>query len=767
MEDRVREILSKYSIIASELANVNANIANMSTSIDRLSEAINNLEKPHSAPQTMPRRDMPTLGIFYGRQEDVDEVAKLLANPSTSRVCITGTGGMGKTSVALAVIETDTIRNIFRPGYLFWVPCVEAKSADMLRRLLYTQLRITAQSYDSLDTLIGELGASTDRRLLLLDNLETPLFSGDEAQVKDILLQLAKLPHVAILITMTSAFSPSYDIDWQNKNLESLDTEAARETFKSVYPNVAEENLDELLKAVGHIPMAVHLMAIIGQRSRASPTYLLQQWGTSGTDMLAPVDHSIGLAIGREGMTDQALELFATLSMLPAGTTGENLAWWAPSLAPHLSAIEILRARELIEQGEGEFPTSHIFVRPTIQAYMSRKDRISEKVQHQVHDACYKFVLSHKSTPDNVTFKSDLKALEKEQTNIQGLLMQIDVQNLRESALEALITFSLYQAVTKPSPLLAQYALEVALGAKDDFRIAEAHECLGKTFHLLDCYDDACRHFEDARHRFENLPGGYDLNIHRAGECAMQLARTWMYMGYEAIGGRLRLEELVLKAQAQLSHGGSDKIKVARGHLIHGYFLWFSWAEDSEVFAAFSAAKSICDSVPQAEYPASTSSESIYWIAKIHGRSENYAEALRIAEGALEVANQCGEVDMLSRILLIVVTYLVILRRYRDALDIIERQALPMTLALGRPLWIGRILERVGYAHAAKGNLPAAREAYEQARQQYTKIPFEFTGQDDVDRCLLNLEKLGGDEVMGHDDIDWDGLSDLDRFPSY
>ncbi|KAJ7810566.1 hypothetical protein B0H13DRAFT_1927276, partial [Mycena leptocephala] len=311
-EDRVREILSKYSIIASELANVNTNIAKMSTSIDRLSEAVNKLEKPHSAPQTTPRRDMPTLGKFYGRQEDVDGVVKLLANPATSRVCITGTGGMGKTNI--------------RPGITFWVPCVEAKSADMLRRLLYAQLRITAHSYDSLDALINELGASTDRRLLLLDNLETPLFSGDEAQVKDILLRLAKLPHVALLITMTSAFSPSHDIDWQNKDLESLSAEAAQQTFKSVYPDVAEENLDELLKAIGHIPMAVYLMATIGQHSRASPTYLLQQWETSGTDMLAPVDRSIGLAVVREGMTDHALELFATLSMLPAGTTGENLA---------------------------------------------------------------------------------------------------------------------------------------------------------------------------------------------------------------------------------------------------------------------------------------------------------------------------------------------------------------------------------------------------------------------------------------------------------
>ncbi|KAJ7248621.1 hypothetical protein B0H12DRAFT_1123479, partial [Mycena haematopus] len=80
------------------------------------------------------------------------------------------------------------------------------------------------------------------------------------------------------------------------------------------------------------------------------------------------------------------------------------------------------------------FATSHIFVRPTIQSYMSHKGRISTGVRDKVHDACYKFVLHHKSIPDDHKFKGDLEALATEETNIQGLLMEIPVDAPRPNA---------------------------------------------------------------------------------------------------------------------------------------------------------------------------------------------------------------------------------------------------------------------------------------------------------------------------------------------
>ncbi len=42
--------------------------------------------------------------IFHGRDDLVDQIARLLVKKETAHVCLLGPGGMGKTSVSLAVV---------------------------------------------------------------------------------------------------------------------------------------------------------------------------------------------------------------------------------------------------------------------------------------------------------------------------------------------------------------------------------------------------------------------------------------------------------------------------------------------------------------------------------------------------------------------------------------------------------------------------------------------------------------------------------------
>ncbi|KAF8208317.1 P-loop containing nucleoside triphosphate hydrolase protein [Mycena galopus ATCC 62051] len=769
MESLVKDILLKYSIMTAQLVNVEAKVDIANANLVELSDAAKNLSKPRSAPETVPRQKMPPPHhIFYGRQPFVDDIVRLLENQSTSRVCISGPGGMGKTSVALAVLQSLREKQTFHSEHMFWVPCVEAQSADMLRRILYTQLRVTADSYMSLDPLIDKLNASTpelttsaiERRLLLLDNFETPWFSGDanQAQVNDILSQLAALPHVSLLVTMTSGFAPSDgsdDIEWHNKELPSLDTAASREIFKQLYPHAAEEKLDELLQAVDCIPLAIRLMAVAGRRSKASPEELLDQWGKTGTEMISAgssknMDRTISMSMNRDIMKNNpsALKLLAIVSMLPAGTTGDNLQWWTSSDSLRTDVVT-LRTAALIEQENGKsFATSRISVRPTIQAYMSRQGRIPATVRQQVHEACYKCVLDHKSTPDDTNFKRDLAALRKEETNIQGLLMQVEAQGSHSRALDALLAFSFYQLKTKPSTVVAQHALKIALAAKDDFRIAEAHECLGKIAFALSRYGEACEYFEEARRYFKSLPGG--SNRHRAGQCSVSLARTWAFMQKSTF----EIRPLVLEAQADLSHDESDKFYVGHGLLGLGHFHWYA-DEDRKALEALDTAKVIFEDL---NCPASTA-ECLYLIARTFGARSNYIEALPIAEQTLAKAEQSGDDELIGRALAIVSPILLHLSRHDEAFGILNR-ALEKDQALGNPLGIAQTLEMLGYNRAAKMDLIAARAAYEGARLHFFKTANQM-GEDGKARCSYNLSELEGME----DGLD---ISKLEMFwPSY
>ncbi|KAJ7442541.1 hypothetical protein B0H11DRAFT_493112 [Mycena galericulata] len=735
VEELLDKIKSKYSDVSAQLSDARVQLSNIDNKVDRIERAVKSTSQPHNAPQTLPRQDMPPAHrIFYGRESVVDDIISHLTREHTSRVCVTGVGGMGKTSVALATVHSPAVKDLF-PNYRFWVPCVEATTADLLRRILYTQLRITAESYNTLDPLIEELNSSKERRLILLDNFETPWLSGEsQDKISDILVRLSELPHIALIVTMASQFPPAEDsVEWQHRPLLPLDAVAARNTFERFYPGAANApKLDELLTAVGHIPLAITLMAADGKHSRATPKDLLEEWRKAGTEMNSAMDHRISLSVKRVESNPEAFKLLAILSMLPAGTTGENLRWWAPTLSSHSAAVAALRTAALVEQEDGtDLGSSRIFLRPTIQAYMAQQNRIPAEVRQQVQDACYKFVLEHKSIPDDATFKQDLQELADEETNIQGLLMQIKPDDIRANALDALIAFGLYQSGTKPSTAVVLHALEVASIIQDDRCVAEAHKCLGEILTRLSRYEEACQHFEDARRYFKKSSSGADLV--RAGKCAMQLSKAWEFMGKPPHDVGLLVEE----AHTYLTSDGTDRYEVACGLLDVSSFLWWSHCLD-EALEMLPVVKAIFEEL---ECPASTA-ECLVLLAKICAAKGDYTTAIATAREALAMAEPVGCVAITGGILDIMPCYLMELAIYDDeTLGMVERSLL-LAQEMGDPLQIAHQLESLGHICAARMDLRAARFAYEAARAQYATIRSTFMGEDGEAACTTNLTML-------------------------
>ncbi|KAF8170532.1 hypothetical protein K438DRAFT_212169 [Mycena galopus ATCC 62051] len=311
----VNEALQEFNIsheirVENLLHSVKSEYTNLEDKVNKFERTLEDAVKPHSSPRT--RKDMPMPHhIFYGRDDFVANVIAQFTSWPVSRVCITAAGGMGKTSVTLAV-ATSVVKNtvngveqgVFNPDYVFWVPCIEASSADLFLQTLYTQLRITAKSYDSLDPLIRELDVSKEPRLLLLDNFETTWLSRDQSEVSSILHRITALLHVGLLVSMTSGYPPESDnIHWVHRPLSALDPSPAHEAFKRKYQIASQrgklavdagginledtQELEELLRSLGHLPLAIMLMAALGRRLRATPADLLHQWDETGTKMIS------------------------------------------------------------------------------------------------------------------------------------------------------------------------------------------------------------------------------------------------------------------------------------------------------------------------------------------------------------------------------------------------------------------------------------------------------------------------------------------------
>ena len=140
------------------------------------------------------------------------------------------------------------------------------------------------------------------------------------------------LSHVAILVTMRGRRPPCYGaIKWQSKYIESTDEEACLRIYHEINPDSnIDQDVAKLLSALGHMPFAVTLMANLGAENRSSAKDLLDSW--SGTKILSndpeqSMDQSIRLSVESDLVkrNPDASLLLAILSLLPAGTTNENL----------------------------------------------------------------------------------------------------------------------------------------------------------------------------------------------------------------------------------------------------------------------------------------------------------------------------------------------------------------------------------------------------------------------------------------------------------
>jgi len=397
--------------------------------------------KQEARSKKLERQDMPSKpAIFYGRDELVEKTSKLLSSEAALHMCILGPGGMGKTSLALAIIESPLVKAKFQEEHRVWVPCVEATSASLFLQVLYTSLRVQRQTDSIMSDILYELKSSNEPYLLLLDNFETPWNTtneSDQKRVEETLHKLNQLGHISILITMRGLQPPTIDVDWHPEKIPATDKDACRRICQRINPawNL-DPDIDDLVDAVGCMPFAVTLMASRGRKSGWSAGALLDEWRQQGTDMWSPdgslgsgMNKSISLSVDSDFVKrdSNALYLLATLSMLPAGTTRKNLIYWVPKEKLTSGAITTLSEAALLQPiGQDDDHTSQtLFVLPVIQSFMVHQKRIPEHIRRALRSAFCKYVLDHACRYWDPTFKANAEALAREDVNIQFILLDL------------------------------------------------------------------------------------------------------------------------------------------------------------------------------------------------------------------------------------------------------------------------------------------------------------------------------------------------------
>ncbi|KAJ7789994.1 P-loop containing nucleoside triphosphate hydrolase protein, partial [Mycena leptocephala] len=268
--------------------------------------------------------------IFHGRDSELSKILQHFSQ-GTPRIAILGAGGMGKTSLARAIIHCTEITERYNQ-HRFFVACDSAATQVELAALIGAQVGLKPGK--DLTQLVIQYFSSGPGSLLILDNLETlwePVES--RSKIEEFLSLLTGVDDLALVITMRGAERPA-KVAWTHPflpTLKPLEQTAAQQTFIDIADNTHDpEQVDKVLSLTDNIPLAISLIAHLVDSEGCS--HVLSRWEeektsliSEGYDRTSNLDLSISLSLSSPRLNPHSKDLLSLLSMLPDGLSDVEL----------------------------------------------------------------------------------------------------------------------------------------------------------------------------------------------------------------------------------------------------------------------------------------------------------------------------------------------------------------------------------------------------------------------------------------------------------
>lgn len=570
---------------------------------------------------------------------------------------------------------------------------------------------------------------SADPLILLLDNFETPWNATDgRSEAEQTLRDIDQFQHITFFITMRSSMPPCGELVWRLVDLKAVNVEAAYQIYSKIYPESSvDRQVPELLELVGHMPLAITLMATSAKLSRLSAKDLIDQYKKTGPTMLSQGfdrEHNMNICIGLSvdslpmKRSPEAQWLLAALSMLPVGTTYNMLnTWYARGLSNLTGALQILRDTSLVE-----LQTSTFCVLPVIQRYVVDPSRFDMNVRNSIITSACEFLEKHKSAPGDNSHKENIAVLATEEGNLEAILLQTVAPSAE--VLNALLVLAEYQAIARPRTNIVAHALTFAQQMGDKSIHGAVLSCYGSICFTLNRYEESRKHYTDAREVFLSIS-----DTKQAAHCLLACIES--HQVDRAVSGAIQTS-LAIQAESEFQ-STNDIHGVARCWQIRGHTASRTGNCDealSLLQRAHHKFTELDDSLGSARCSGS--------ISFCYYNLGDFEHAKTWAESALQEFGRVGPTSDDVDVLLVLAVIYNALGTHAAALQA-SIQCLEKSKVSAGHLEMGLALEAMGIAWMQMGKKDDARDAFQEAMEVYPSIP---NRPDDRVRCRYWLKKV-------------------------